>query len=110
MTTLTLRNRRLPAFAATEAKNEFGQVLETALRSGAVAITKHDAVKAVLLSVEEYEKLLPPAGELDLLTAEFDALLGEMQTARARQAAWDAFHAPPGADSARRRSKRRPRR
>jgi hypothetical protein len=29
MATLTIGNRRLEAFAATEAKNEFGHVLET---------------------------------------------------------------------------------
>ena len=95
MTTLTIRNRRLSAFAATEAKNEFGHLLETALRSGAVAITRHDTVKAVLLSVEEYEALLPQTGKIETLTGEFDALLTQMQTPVARRAAWKAFRASP---------------
>ena len=95
------RNRRgeraaMPAFTATEAKNQFGRVLDTAIEKGAVAITRHDAPKAVLLAVDEYDALVA-AGErtLDTLTAEFDELLARMQTPRARKGMADAFNATP---------------
>ena len=86
----------MPTFTATDAKNEFGRVLDTAVEKGAVAITRHDAPKAVLLAIDEYDALVA-AGErtLDLLTAEFDELLARMQTPRARQGMTDAFNATP---------------
>ena len=40
-----LSKLRYATVAASEAKNQFGQVLETALRDGAVVITKHDTPK-----------------------------------------------------------------
>ena len=42
----------LRSVAATDAKNEFGSVLEAAVQDGAVVITKHDTPKAVLVSVD----------------------------------------------------------
>ena len=48
----------MPTFTATVAKNEFGHVLDTAVEKGAVAITRHDAPKAVLLSIDEYDALV----------------------------------------------------
>jgi antitoxin Phd len=116
------RNKRgeqlaMPTFTATAAKNGFGRVLEAVAERGAVAITRHDAPKAVLLSIDEYEALLARGGRaLDTLTAEFDALLASMQTPRARRAMKDAFDATPGrigkaavaaAAATRRASKRR---
>ncbi len=96
-----LHNRRgervaMPMFTATDAKNEFGRVLETAVGKGAVAISRRDAPKAVLLSIEEFEALVS-AGErtLDTLAAEFDELLAGMQTPRARKGMADAFNATP---------------
>lgn len=99
---VTFRNRRgedldLPAFKATEAKNAFGRLLETALRKGAIVITKHEDPKAVLLSWEEFEALASArSGQLAALTTEFDAALERMQAPRARKAMRDAFAAPPG--------------
>jgi antitoxin Phd len=86
----------MPTFTATDAKNEFGRVLDTAVETGAVAITRRDAPKAVLLSIEEFE-VLAAAGErtLDTLAAEFDELLAEMQTRRAREGLAEAFNATP---------------
>ena len=43
-----LSKLRYTTVAASEAKNKFGQVLDSALRDGAVVITKHDTPKAVL--------------------------------------------------------------
>ena len=98
---LTFRNRRgqdlrVPSFNANEVKNAFGRVLETALREGAVAITKHDEPKAVLLSWDEFQALASArSDQLATLTSEFDALLARMQTARARKAMQAAFEATP---------------
>jgi prevent-host-death family protein len=81
---------------ATEAKTRFGPLLETAIRGGAVVITKHDAPKAVLLSMEAFEALggsrVP---ELGALTDEFDALLDRLQTPASRKALKSAFDASP---------------
>ena len=81
---------------ATEAKNEFGRILEKVMRSGRVVITKHDSPKAVLISIDEYNSLSNGAGaKLDTLSAEFDALLARMQTSRARTSMKAAFGASP---------------
>ncbi len=82
---------------ATEAKNQFGPLLESAMRGQAVVITKHDVPKAVLLSVKEYESLVaanrPP--DIGALRAEFDELLAQMQTPENTRA-WEAlFKASP---------------
>ena len=80
--------------SASDAKNEFGRVLEIAIRGGAVVITKHDAPKAVLVSVEQFNALSNAARtKLDTLSAEFDALLARMQTSGARRGMKAAFAA-----------------
>src|SRR6266849_361903 len=81
---------------ATEAKNEFGNILETAIRDGMVVITKHDAPRAVLVSLDKVAASLH-AGEpnLDKLRKEFDLLLARMQTQKARSAMKAAFDATP---------------
>jgi prevent-host-death family protein len=84
------------SFSASDAKNQFGRVLETALADGIVMITKHDAVKAVLVSVEEFRALSgarEPA--LDTLSREFDRLLARMQTPKSRAGMKSAFAATP---------------
>jgi len=98
MSTLTFRNRLgelvdVPSVAATRLKNEFGAVLEQAAR-GAVAITRHDAPKAVLVSYEEFQALVNArAQSLGELDAEFDALLERMQTPKAKRGVEAAFRA-----------------
>ena len=100
MSTLTFRNRLgelvdVPSVASTRLKNEFGAVLEEASR-GAVAITRHDAPKAVLVSYEEFQALVNTrAQSLSDLDAEFDALLARMQTPKAKKGVEAAFRASP---------------
>lgn len=100
MTTLTFRNRLgelvdIPTVAATRLKNEFGTILERAAR-GAVAITRHDAPKAVLVSYEDFEALVKGQNQnLKELGAEFDSLLARMQTPKARKGMHAAFEAAP---------------
>lgn len=94
-----IRNRRgelvePTSVSATEAKNEFGRVLERVLRGEFVVITKHEAPKAVLMSVDEFNALSPPpAVALDALSEEFDALLAWMQAPAARAGLKAAFDA-----------------
>ena len=83
-------------FTATQAKNEFGRVLESVLQGGRAVITKHDAPKAILISVAEFDRI-SRASEfaLDSLSKEFDALLASMQTSKSRRAMKAAFAASP---------------
>jgi len=101
MATLTFKNSRgelvdIPTVAATRVKNEFGQILEQATHTGAVAITRHDTTKAVLLSVAEFESLVSTRSRtLDVLGNEFDEMLAGMQTEKSRKGMKAAFNASP---------------
>ena len=101
MPKLTFRNSHgqlvdISTVAATKVKNEFGAILEKTLHAGAVAITRHDTPKAVLLSFTEFESLMKERSRsLDDLSAEFDGLLARMQTPQARKAVEAAFNASP---------------
>jgi prevent-host-death family protein len=101
MATLTFKNSRgelvdIPTVAATRVKNEFGQILEQATHNGAVAITRHDTTKAVLVSVAEFESLVSARSRtLDALSNEFDELLADMQTPKSRKGMKAAFNASP---------------
>jgi prevent-host-death family protein len=84
------------SFTATVAKKEFGRLLEIVLRGGRVVITKHDAPKAVVLSVDEFNALTHATERtLETLSGQFDALLAGMQTATARAGMKAAFGASP---------------
>jgi antitoxin Phd len=101
MSTLTFRNRDgnlvdLPTVTASRFKNEFGAIFEQAALGGAVAITKHDAPKAVLMSYAEFQALTKAsAPALDDLSERFDELLQRMQEPQARAAMASAFDATP---------------
>ncbi len=89
--------RSVTTVAASDAKNQFGQVLDSALRGGAVVITKHDTPKAILMSIEEFEAMTMPRQRLDALTTEFDTMYARMQTPEARAATTKLFAATPAA-------------
>ncbi len=97
----TFRNRRgdrvdPASFSATEAKNQFARALDIVTRGGLVVITKHDAPKAVLVSVDEFNALASAGtSKLDALSERFDAMLAQMQTPKARAAMTAAFNATP---------------
>jgi len=103
MPALTFRNSHgdlidIPAVAATRLKNECGAVLEEAMRGGAVAITRHDTPRAVLVSYEEFQALVRErTPSLHDLTAEYDVLLPRLQTPAARKGMAEAFNATPAA-------------
>src|SRR5688572_19453688 len=84
-----------PVVSASDAKNAFGRILDAALRSGMVTITRHDRPRAVILSMEEYRALAEARDStLDTLTEEFDAMLAGMQAPAARKAMQAAFDTP----------------
>jgi len=95
------RNRRgerveTASVTATDAKREFGRVLETVIQGRVVVITKHDAPKAVLISVDEFDALSRASeARLDTLSQQFDALLGRMQLPKVRAGMKAAFDASP---------------
>lgn len=89
-----LSKLRYTTVAASDAKNQFGQVLESALRDGAVVITKHDVPKAVLISIEELEAVAARS-RLDTLAREFDAKYTRMQKPGFDKAIGAAFAAAP---------------
>ena len=63
MRAATFRNSKgelvdLQAIPATQLKNAFSAVLDQAVHDGAVAITRHDRPRAVLVSYAEFEALM----------------------------------------------------
>ncbi|MFN0314729.1 MAG: type II toxin-antitoxin system Phd/YefM family antitoxin [Burkholderiales bacterium] len=101
MSKLNFRNHQgelveIQSVAATQLKNEFGSILERAILGGAVAITKHNAPKAVLISFAEFESLANSrSANLDGLRTQFDDLLARMQTAKSKKGMAAAFSASP---------------
>lgn len=88
-------NRSVPA---TQAKNRFGEILQTARELGPVFIERHGQAQAVVLSIDTYNKLTSnerssQERELDYWTREFQALHARMQTDEARQAVDALFSA-----------------
>ena len=84
----------IPEVAASQAKNSFGELLDRVATAGAVAITRHDTPKAVLLSLEEFESLSSTRAEtLEALSAKFEGLLERLQTPAARNGLEAAFNA-----------------
>lgn len=101
MTALTYRNRDgelvdVPTVAATQFKNQFGSVLEQVAAVGAVAVTKHDSTKVVVLSLAEFEALASARqSSLEALSGEFDTLLDRMQRPESKAAMAAVFKATP---------------
>jgi prevent-host-death family protein len=82
---------------ASEAKNRFAAVLENVSKGQDVFITKHNAPKAVVISVERFRALSAATmSMLDKLTADFDVRLARMQTPEAQRAMKKAFSASVG--------------
>jgi prevent-host-death family protein len=76
---------------ATQAKNQFGEILRRIKMAAPVFIEKHGAPLAVVLDVQSYEALKhrardAPQLQLDALRDEFEAQYARMQTAASRRA------------------------
>ena len=101
MATLTFRNSAgdlvdVPAVPASRFKNEFGAMFDRATHGGAVAITRHGAPKAVLISYAEFKALVESrTAALEAWSARFDDMLARMQKPEARDAVAAAFDASP---------------
>jgi antitoxin Phd len=97
---LTFRNSHgdlidVVSVPASELKNKTGKVLEKAA-AGAVAITKHDAPKFVLVPFAEFQALVESRSpNLNMLDQDFEELVQGMQTTRSRKAVAAAFDATP---------------
>jgi len=82
------------SYTATEAKNEFGRLLEQAIQGATVLITKHNSPRAVLISIDHFQTLQEsPQAKLNILTEQFDTLLERMQSPKARRGMAAAFRA-----------------
>lgn len=90
------RIAEMPAISATELKNATADVFEQVAARRAVAITRHDKPRAVLLSVEQYEALTGQRPDwLEKLYEEYQGMLDRMQGPEQRAAADRAFNATP---------------
>ena len=90
------RIAEMPSISATELKNATADVFEQVASRRAVAITRHDKPRAVLLSVEQYEALTGQHPDwLEKLHEEYRGMLDRMQGPEQRAAAERAFNATP---------------
>jgi len=95
--------RELPwevSVSATEAKNAFASILETAVSRGPVRIEKHGEARAVLVAWTDYEKLTAAPDRLGALSTEYDALLARLQEPGMYDRLQAAFDASPAELSA----------
>jgi prevent-host-death family protein len=98
---IRVRNHRgelidAPQFTASEAKHRFGEVLDTALRTGPVAITKQRKPTALVIALDDYRALLQAEDRaLAVLSAEFDRQFDAMQAPGAVEAMQRAFDTAP---------------
>lgn len=88
--------RSLPSVSATDLKNSIADVFAKVASCGAVAISRHDKPRAVLLSVEEYEALKgPELPGLDALMEEYQQMFEDMQSPEQKAGALQLFQATP---------------
>lgn len=90
------RVSELDTISATELKNATAEILDNVRSRRAVAITRHDRPRAVLLSIEEYEALAhrDPPWMADL-KEQYMGMLDAMQAPEQKEAALRAFNATP---------------
>ena len=91
------RVAEMPTISATELKNATADVFEQVAARRAVAITRHDKPRAVLLSIDQYEALTAPHNPpwLQQLHDEYRGLLDRMQGPEQRAAVEKLFKATP---------------
>jgi prevent-host-death family protein len=90
------RVQELPTITATELKNSTADVFEQVAAKQAIAITRHEKPRAILLSVEQYEALTGHQPEwLEKLHEEYRGMLERMQGPEQRAGAEKLFRATP---------------
>ena len=91
-----IKVQELPPVTATALKNSAADVLDQVAAQGAVAITKHDKPRAVLVSIKQYERMTGAENNLlNELQAEYRGMLERMQVPEQKAAAKRAFNATP---------------
>ena len=95
-TTSVPRVQELPTITATKLKNSTADVFEQVAAKQAIAITRHEKPRAILLSVEQYEALTGHRPEwLEKLHEEYRGMLDRMQGPEQRAGAEKLFRATP---------------
>jgi len=91
------RLAEMPSISATELKNATADVFEKVAANRAVAITRHDKPRAVLLSIAQYEALAGSGNPewLEKLHEEYRGMLDRMQGPEQRAIAEKLFRATP---------------
>jgi prevent-host-death family protein len=90
------RLQDLPTVTATELKLSTADVLDQVSAGKAVAITRHDKPRAVLISLDHYKELTGSQSDwLADLHTEYRGMLDEMQTPEQKDAALRLFEATP---------------
>lgn len=89
---------------ASDAKNHFGEVIAQVASGKVVAVKRHNQTVGVIVPVDEYERMRKAtSGKLNLLTAQFDQLIEQMQQPdfmpKARRALADMANQTPTARS-----------
>ncbi len=88
--------QELPPVTATALKNSTADVLDQVATQGAVAITRHDKPRAVLVSIDQYERMVGSEGNLlNELQVEYRGMLEKMQAPEQKAAAKRLFEATP---------------
>jgi prevent-host-death family protein len=90
------RLRELPTVTATALKSSTAEVLDQVSRGHAVAITKHDKPRAVLVSYEDYVSWKSKDDEVfETFFEEYQGMLDAMQSPEQKAAALRLFEATP---------------
>lgn len=91
------RLKEMPSVTATALKNSTAEVLDRVARGHAVAITKHDKPRAVIVAYDEYVAWKSKDAEIfNTFLEEGLQMLEAMQSPEQKAAALRAFNATPG--------------
>jgi antitoxin Phd len=87
---------KLEAVPATRLKNEPASIIDRVAGGKAVAITRHNSTRAVIISYDDFRALAEArAPSLAALSAQFDDMLAGMQTSQSKKALASAFASTP---------------
>lgn len=90
------RVQELPTVTATQLKQSTADVLDQVSAGRPIAVTRHDRVRVVMISVEQYNELVAQGSHvLSELRTEYRTMLEEMQSPEQKAAAIRAFNATP---------------
>ena len=74
------RTKGMVEINSSAAKNHFGQVIAQVEAGQIVAVKRHNQTIGVIVPADEYERMRKAtSGKLNLLTAQFDQLVDQMQ-------------------------------